>query len=215
MKQVIQRLIDDLDQTGETEAAETVRFALDGVDYEIDLSEENATALREALASFVTAATKVGRSVTKSANGYKRTGTSAADRQRNAAIRQWATEQNMKVSPRGRIQNDVVRAYELRVERAGSAELVKSAAGVESDGAKPAKGPGAARRVAKKTEKSAEATPKPDPHQGTPAQRRELTKQMRAYWAKHRKNVPSRGSLPPGVRLAYEQQDPSLLPSSK
>lgn len=215
MKQVIQRLIDDLDPTRETDAQETVRFSLDGVDYEIDLSEENASALREALGRYVLAATKVGRSranTTKSANGHKPSGTSAADRQRNAAIRQWATEQGMEVTSRGRIPGDIVRAYELRAERAGSAELVKPATG---DGAKPAKAPGAARRAAKGAEKSAEATPKPDPRQGTAAQRRELSKAVRAYWGKHRKNVPAKGTMPSSVWQAYEQQDPSLLPSSR
>jgi hypothetical protein len=42
-KQTIERLIDDLDGT---EGAETVAFALDGVSYEIDLSEKNAAARR-------------------------------------------------------------------------------------------------------------------------------------------------------------------------
>ena len=39
-------LIDDID---ETPADEKVRFALDGNNYEIDLSSENAAKLREAL----------------------------------------------------------------------------------------------------------------------------------------------------------------------
>src|SRR4051812_41204704 len=40
-------LIDDVDGG---EAAETVAFALDGANYEIDLSEENAAKLRDGLA---------------------------------------------------------------------------------------------------------------------------------------------------------------------
>lgn len=43
-------LFDDLDGKA---ADETVRFGLDGARYEIDLSESNATALREALWPFV------------------------------------------------------------------------------------------------------------------------------------------------------------------
>ena len=48
-QKTIVSLIDDLDGT---EADETVRFGLDSVQYEIDLSEKNATTLREALAPF-------------------------------------------------------------------------------------------------------------------------------------------------------------------
>ena len=49
-------LIDDLDGT---EGAETVAFALDGVSYEIDLSEKNAASLRRAVTRYVRAARKI------------------------------------------------------------------------------------------------------------------------------------------------------------
>ena len=50
-------LIDDLD---ESPAVETVSFALDGVSYEIDLSESNAGKLRDALAPFLGHARRTG-----------------------------------------------------------------------------------------------------------------------------------------------------------
>ena len=50
-------LTDDVDGG---EAAETVRFALDGVEYEIDLNEQHARELRESLTVFVEAARRVG-----------------------------------------------------------------------------------------------------------------------------------------------------------
>ena len=54
MAQKVQTLlIDDLDG-GEAET--TVRFGLDGTEYEIDLSAKNADALRKALARYVDAA---------------------------------------------------------------------------------------------------------------------------------------------------------------
>src|SRR6266704_2285180 len=57
MAEKIQTLfIDDLDG-GEAEG--TVRFGLDGTEYEIDLSAEHAQALRDALAPYVGAARKV------------------------------------------------------------------------------------------------------------------------------------------------------------
>ncbi|MEC9052532.1 MAG: Lsr2 family protein, partial [Actinomycetota bacterium] len=57
MAQKVQIILeDDLDGG---EADETVSFALDGTSYEIDLNEDNATKLREALATYVGHARKV------------------------------------------------------------------------------------------------------------------------------------------------------------
>ncbi|MBJ7530911.1 MAG: Lsr2 family protein, partial [Nocardioides sp.] len=52
-------LEDDLDGS---EASETVTFGLDGTTYEIDLTDEHATELREALAPYVGHARKVSGS---------------------------------------------------------------------------------------------------------------------------------------------------------
>ena len=49
-------LVDDLDGS---EASESVSFALDGASYEIDLSEDNAEKLRDALAGYVASARRV------------------------------------------------------------------------------------------------------------------------------------------------------------
>lgn len=49
-------LIDDID---ETPANEKVRFGLDGINYEIDSSKENAAALRDALAPYVGAGRRI------------------------------------------------------------------------------------------------------------------------------------------------------------
>ena len=54
MAQKVQTLfIDDLDGSA---AEGTVRFALDGTEYEIDLNAEHAQQLRDALAAYVRAA---------------------------------------------------------------------------------------------------------------------------------------------------------------
>src|SRR4051794_41194707 len=50
-------LVDDIDGS---DAAETVGFALDGVDYEIDLSEQHARELREAVSLYVGHARRTG-----------------------------------------------------------------------------------------------------------------------------------------------------------
>ena len=57
-KQIIHKLVDDLDGG---DAEETVKFALDGIQYEIDLSESNAAKLRDIFAPYVGAGAKVAR----------------------------------------------------------------------------------------------------------------------------------------------------------
>ena len=76
MAQKIQTLfIDDLDG-GEAEG--TVRFGLDGTDYEIDLSAPHAKALRKSLEKYVGAARKVSAliaaEVTVAGGGMRRAG---------------------------------------------------------------------------------------------------------------------------------------------
>jgi hypothetical protein len=111
------RLVDDLD--GET-ADETVEFGIDGRNYEIDLSKENAVRLRDALADFVSAARRAGgrrrgsSATTNTASGSAGTapkGRTAIDREQNQAIREWARKRGMKVSDRGRIPAEVLEAY--------------------------------------------------------------------------------------------------------
>ena len=82
------------------------RFGLDGAQYEIDLSEENAAKLRDAVRPFIA---KARRAQSKQAPKQARpTGKSNPD---TAAIRQWARENGYQVSDRGRIHQDVQKAY--------------------------------------------------------------------------------------------------------
>ena len=103
-------LVDDIDGGA---AEETVSFAVDGASYEIDLSEKNAAALRDAFAPYVGAARKAGRASSgRSAGRTRSSGSSAtADREQNQAIREWAKKKGFKVSDRGRIPADVVEKY--------------------------------------------------------------------------------------------------------
>lgn len=109
------QLVDDLDGS---EAQETVSFGLDGTSYEIDLSEQHAAELRDALAPFVGAARKAGGSASSGRRGGGRRGSggggssSSSNRDRTAQIRAWAREQGMEVNERGRISNKIVQAYE-------------------------------------------------------------------------------------------------------
>jgi hypothetical protein len=106
-------LVDDLDGG---EAAETVSFSLDGSPYEIDLSQKNATELRDAFAKYVGAARKAGRaagsgSTSSRSSGRARGGSTAMDRDQAAAIRAWAKKQGLKVSDRGRIPATIIEQY--------------------------------------------------------------------------------------------------------
>ena len=95
---------DDLDGG---EAEETVRFALDGVSYEIDLNEKNATRLREALAPWIGHARRSGGRRTPAS----RPQSSGRRRSQGADIRAWAQEQGYKVSARGRVSEEIRAAY--------------------------------------------------------------------------------------------------------
>ena len=109
-QKVTVQLVDDVDGS---EAESTVEFGLDGVDYTIDLSAENAAKLRESLAAYVSSARRIGgRKRTGGKSGKSSSAPTAADRARNQAIREWAREQGLKVSDRGRIPADVVEAYD-------------------------------------------------------------------------------------------------------
>jgi Lsr2 len=96
-------LEDDLDGGP---ADETVRFGIGGAEYEIDLSKKNARALRRRLAPFMDHARKAGR------GPRRRTGRSAASRERSGDIRAWAKTHGITVSDRGRIPTSVVEQYE-------------------------------------------------------------------------------------------------------
>ncbi|ANW62592.1 MULTISPECIES: histone-like nucleoid-structuring protein Lsr2 [Mycolicibacterium] len=107
-KKVTVTLVDDFD--GEGAADETVEFAIDGVTYEIDLSNKNATKLRNALKPWVEASRRVGgrRRGRATAPGK---GRGAIDREQSAAIREWARRNGHNVSTRGRIPADVIDAF--------------------------------------------------------------------------------------------------------
>ena len=102
MAQRVQIILED-DYDGGT-AEETVSFALDGAEYEIDLSSKNATGLREALAPWVARARKTG--------GRRKRAAKAAGSSSTSDIRAWALSQGLDVSSRGRVSADVRDAYE-------------------------------------------------------------------------------------------------------
>ncbi|MBF6176773.1 histone-like nucleoid-structuring protein Lsr2 [Nocardia blacklockiae] len=95
--------VDDLD--GESTADETVVFGLDGVTYEIDLSAGNAALLREQLQHWAARARRVRRTMIAARQPTTVTAV------QSTAARQWARENGVSVSARGRVPAEVLRAY--------------------------------------------------------------------------------------------------------
>jgi hypothetical protein len=106
MAQKIQTLfIDDIDGGA---AEGTVRFALDGADYEIDLSGKHSDELRDALRKYIDRARKVGGTARRpGARGGRRA--SAVD---TVAVRAWARENGYEIKDRGRVPADIVAKYQ-------------------------------------------------------------------------------------------------------
>jgi tetrahydromethanopterin S-methyltransferase subunit B len=101
------QLVDDIDGTALTdEEGKTVTFALEGVSYEIDLSQAHVDELAEALAPYVAAARKMsGRRSATRTSGAK------SDPAELQKIRDWAGKNGHTVSSRGRISAAVRDAY--------------------------------------------------------------------------------------------------------
>ena len=102
MAQNVQPLfIDDIDGSA---AEGTVRFGLDGAEYEIDLNLKHAEALRTSLGQYVTAARRTpaaprpGRSPRRP----------AASGPGNTEARAWAKPQGTGVKDRGRIPAELI-----------------------------------------------------------------------------------------------------------
>jgi hypothetical protein len=105
MAQQVQTLfIDDIDG-GEAEG--TVRFGLDGADYEIDLNAEHTEELRQALAIYVAHARRVGSPVRRVSRGGR--GATGID---TAKVREWAKDNGYAIKNRGRVPADLLVKYQ-------------------------------------------------------------------------------------------------------
>jgi hypothetical protein len=97
-------LQDDLDGSP---AAETVRFALAGAEFEIDLSVQNACAFRHQIHPFLEHARRI-RTTTKARPASR----SVASRERTSSIRAWARDHGISINERGRIPGSIIEQYE-------------------------------------------------------------------------------------------------------
>jgi Lsr2 len=112
MAQKVQTLfIDDLDGG---EADGTVRFALDGTEYEIDLSAKHAQELREGLARYVNAARRAGGNPRRPARSGRKAPATGVD---TTEVREWAKAQGIGVKDRGRVPAELVVKFKAATGR--------------------------------------------------------------------------------------------------
>ena len=95
------QLIDDIDGT---EADATVSFALDGVQYEVDLTDTHATELHNTITEWA----EKGRRVA----GRRTTRTKATTTDETRLIRAWAKDNGYTISDRGRVPASIQTAYQ-------------------------------------------------------------------------------------------------------
>lgn len=107
-QKVLVQLVDDLDGRSSDDIS-TIHFGLDGVEYEIDLSESNASHLRGTLADYVDSARRTGGRIKR---GVRSNGAATRRSSEAAKIRNWAEGNGFELAGRGRIPSHVIDAYE-------------------------------------------------------------------------------------------------------
>jgi hypothetical protein len=107
MAQKIQTLFTDDIDGGEADG--TVRFGLDGTEYEIDLSAKHTDELRSTLKSYIEHSRKVGGPVRRAATGRGGRRASTTD---TVAVRTWARKNGYDIKDRGRVPAGLIAKYE-------------------------------------------------------------------------------------------------------
>jgi hypothetical protein len=101
------QLTDDIDGTPIADGTgHTVTFAVDGIAYEIDLSDAHLAELHQALTPYTTAGRRTGRKSNGTAGATK------TDKAELAKIREWARQNGHDVSDRGRVSAALRDAYD-------------------------------------------------------------------------------------------------------
>lgn len=105
--------IDDLNP--KVEATETVIYGIDGKNWEIDLSRDNAQKLRDALAPYEAVSREISskeaaRRTAQAINGPSGNGQLFGDTD-PSTIRAWAQANGYDVNDKGRVPENIVSAY--------------------------------------------------------------------------------------------------------
>lgn len=137
-EKLVVRWVDDL--TGEEvpgDQIRTVRFGLDGAEYEIDLGPESLERLRSALAEYIAAARRArGSRRGRSAEPRTAPGRRSAE---SAEARAWLKANGYQVPDRGRLSRDLLEVWRQNKDRprvdegADAAETAGDASGEERE----------------------------------------------------------------------------------
>ncbi|MFD7008071.1 Lsr2 family protein [Rhodococcus jostii] len=110
-RKVVVEMVDDIDGTAFGADGESIHYAVEGVEYVIDLKDEHAKELRETFEYYIAHSTKVGgRKHRAGRPGTPATGKKGR-REETKKIRAWAIEQGYELSARGRIPTEVEQAF--------------------------------------------------------------------------------------------------------
>lgn len=96
-------LIDDIDGS---HADTTIRFGLNGAEYEIDLNATHAEELRKAVGQYLEVGRRANGNARRASQGTARRSTGGG--LKSSEIRDWAKSQGMDVKERGRIPSELV-----------------------------------------------------------------------------------------------------------
>lgn len=101
-----------IDDTDGTPADETIQFSLDGVTYEIDLTQAHAEALRESFGRFLDAARRTGGRSTRTASTRPAAKPDEVTREDRENMREWARRNGWpSLGSRGRVPDEVVQRW--------------------------------------------------------------------------------------------------------
>lgn len=109
-RKVVVQVVDDIDGTVFDEAGESISYAVDGVEYAIDLKDEHAKEFRETLDYYISHSMRVGGRKHRTDRSGSPT-TARRPRGETQQIRTWAIEQGYELSPRGRIPAEIEHAF--------------------------------------------------------------------------------------------------------
>lgn len=104
MYKVVVEIFDDLDGKKIESGGETIEFSVGGVEYSIDLRDENSAALRRLLGGYIRHARRMG-------GRKRRTATNPLSDNGLRDVRRWAHEHGYRVHDRSRIPHAILEDY--------------------------------------------------------------------------------------------------------
>lgn len=109
-QKVVREFIDDIDGS---QAERTFSFAVDGTQYEIDLSTSNIAEFKQAIGGFIESSRKVKPgSYTYRARSSNGSSGSGRGKEQLKAIREWLRQKGHAVQDRGRIPANLIAEFD-------------------------------------------------------------------------------------------------------